>query len=174
MKPIHLKRLAAGLALSGITATAVAQYVWLDEKGVKQFSDMPPPTNTPNIRILKVPGTTLYSTPSSASNTGRSDKTEVNAAASDKAKAPMTTAEKNADFLKRRAEQADKEKKAAEQRQLASDKAKNCDRARAYNRLLESGERISHTDNNGERTFLTDEQRTREVHDVRRVITDCH
>ena len=39
-----LNFLAASLALSLLCpGTAAAQYVWLDEKGTKQFSDMPPP-----------------------------------------------------------------------------------------------------------------------------------
>ena len=33
-----------------------AQYVWLNDKGVKQYSDMPPPAAVPNQRILKSPG----------------------------------------------------------------------------------------------------------------------
>ena len=33
-----------------------AQHVWVDEKGVKQYSDMAPPTSVPTNRILKSPG----------------------------------------------------------------------------------------------------------------------
>ena len=48
MKSIGLKRITAALALASFATAAVAQYVWLDEKGTKQFSDMPPPASVSN------------------------------------------------------------------------------------------------------------------------------
>ena len=54
--PQRLVRLAACALLAALAAPALAQYVWLDEKGVKQYSDMPPPASVPTNRILKQPG----------------------------------------------------------------------------------------------------------------------
>lgn len=85
----------------------------------------------------------------------------------------MTVAERNADFQKRRAEQAAKEKKAEEQAKEAAAKAKNCERASEYHRVLASGERIARADRNGERSFMTDEQREQELKDAKRVLDDC-
>ncbi len=164
MKRIPLTHLAASAALLaglGLSSAAGAQYVWLDEKGVKQFSDMPPPASVPSRRILKQPGAAA---PASAS-------VETNAPAQPKPE--MTSAEKNAEFRKRRTEQAEKEKKTAEETRLAQEKNKNCDRARDYRRALESGERISRAGKSGERTFLTDEQRAKELRDTRHMLEDC-
>jgi hypothetical protein len=160
-----LKLLAASVSLSALLApaTAVAQYVWLDDKGTKQFSDMPPPPSIPPGRILKQPG--------SASAAAQREPAEEKQATS--AKAEPTVAEKNAEFRKRKAEQAEKEKKAAEDAARMAENAKNCDRAREYQRSLDSGERIARTDNNGERAYLTDEQRAQETRHTRKILDDC-
>lgn len=149
------------------SAPALAQYVWLNEKGVKQYSDMPPPPSIPVNQILKQPtGSASHPANDETSAPAQSEP----AAAS---KRPMTTAEKNADFRKRHAEQAEKEKKAAEQAKAAAEKAKNCQRAREYQNALASGGRIAHTDQNGDRSFLTDDQRAQEMKDVNRVLQQC-
>ncbi|MGH8806577.1 MAG: DUF4124 domain-containing protein [Noviherbaspirillum sp.] len=165
MKYLVLKKCAlAALALTafGLPYAAHAQYVWLDERGTKQYSDLPPPSSVPSNRILSRPGTTSAATPATS--------TETAAAPS---RPEMTAAEKNADFRKRRVDQADKEKKAAEESRLAAEKAKYCERAREYNSALASGVRISRTDKNGERSFMTDEQRAQEQRDARRMLEDC-
>lgn len=160
-----LNLLAATLVLAGLFSpvTAAAQYVWLDEKGTKHFSDMPPPPSVPRGRILKQPG----GAPPAAPQESVEEKPAT------PAKPEPTLAEKNAEFRKRKAEQAEKEKKAAEEAVRAADNAKNCERAREYQRSLDSGERIVRTDKNGERAYLSDEQRARESRDNRRIIDDC-
>jgi hypothetical protein len=162
----------AVLVSLSFSSVAHAQYVWLDEKGTKQYSDMPPPASIPLKRILKEPGSpsrTLSAAPAEP------DAKETPPAAADKEKdaPPMTIAEKNADFQKRRAEQAEKEKKAAAEAQMAADKAKNCEQARAYQRALQSGERLARTDKSGERYFLSDEQRAKEAQEAKRVVDAC-
>lgn len=149
--------------LLALAAPVCAQYIWLDEKGVKQYSDMPPPSSVPSSRILKQPG-------GARAPSALEQKEAENVALP---KATPTLAEQNAEFKKRRMEQAEKEKKAVEQTKLAADKAKNCDRARDYLRILEAGERIFHTDKSGERTFLTDEQRAVDMRDARRMLEEC-
>jgi hypothetical protein len=147
--------------------------MWLDEKGVKQFSDRPPPASVPASRILKEAGRPTQQAQPAAGAQAAPD-TQAGAPGTRSAdKAPMTTAERNADFLKRRAEQSDKDKKTQEQAQLAVERAKHCEQAAGYQRTLERGERIARTDKNGERYFLTDEQRAREIGEYRRVLQDC-
>ena len=164
MKPNYLRQIAVAACVLGLATTAMAQYVWLDEKGVKQYSDQPPPSSVPKKRILKEPsGMAAAPEPTATDDTSTTPE---------KAK-PLTTAEKNIEFQKRQAEQAEKEKKAAEQAKQASDKAANCERARAYNRTLESGVRITRTDKNGEQSFLTDEQRAQETRDAKRALSEC-
>ncbi|HTD05702.1 DUF4124 domain-containing protein [Undibacterium sp.] len=147
-----------------VCASAFAQYVWLDEKGVKQFSDTPPPSSVPNNRILKSPN-----------KPGKENALPDSAAATqdaDQAK-PATTASKNEDFLKRRAEQAEKDQKAAEEQRVASEKSKNCERVQSYQRTLDSGVRIATTDANGERAIMTDEQRAQESAGNKRLLAGC-
>jgi hypothetical protein len=152
----------AFLAALLVSTTAFAQYVWLDERGGKQYSDRPPPSSVPASRILKQPGGV------------RPDA----APAAESQPAPATTtassiAEQNAEFRKRKTEQAEKDKKAADEAKAATDKSKNCERAREYQHSLESGVRIARTDAAGERSFLTDEQRERELRETRRILNDC-
>ena len=163
MQFIRAKQLAACLALSALSCLAWGQYVWTDDKGVKQFSDMPPPASVPQSRILKQPSGRMPAAAAPASAEAEAGEP----------KAPLTTADRNADFMKRRAEQADKDKKAAAEAQAARDKAKNCESARSYQRALDSGQRIARTDKNGEREFLSDEQRNREMRETSRVLADC-
>ena len=132
MKSIGIKRIVSTLTLLGFTAVASAQYIWLDEKGGKQYSDMPPPASVPKDRILKQPGRP-YLAPQSSSDNG-DNAAGKSAASADKASAPMTLAEKNAEFNKRKAKQAEQEAKAAEEAKNAANKAKNCDNARSYYR----------------------------------------
>lgn len=170
MKPPVFRCIAAAAATLlaiGSAVPAFAQYVWLNEKGVKQYSDMPPPPSIPAGRILKQPS---GSAPQSANG---ETAAPVQAELAATTKPPMTTAERNADFRKRHAEQVEKEKKAAEQARAAAEKAKNCQRAREYQNALASGGRIAHTDQTGERSFLTDDQRAQEMQDVNRVLQQC-
>lgn len=164
MKTTNLLQFAAGaamLAMLSATPPAAAQYVWIDDSGLKQFSDMPPPASIPASRILKQPGMPSRPAPDTAPDTQAP------------AAAPKTLAEQNAQFKKRRAEQAEKEKKAAEETRLTAEKSRNCERARDYQRTLQSGERIAQLDKNGERAFMTDEQRTQELRETSQILRDC-
>lgn len=170
MNHLYLKRLTtstiSGL-LIGLSSHAIAQYVWLDDKGIKQYSDMPPPATVPNKRILK-----------SAAPAPEAQALDVatgseNAVAAVKAQLPLTTAEKNADFQKRRLEQAEKDKKAADAAQRTADKNKNCERASAYQNALESGQRVSQQGKDGQRAYLSDANRALELRDTKRILSEC-
>ncbi|WP_019141054.1 DUF4124 domain-containing protein [Noviherbaspirillum massiliense] len=167
MKQISLKHLILAIAISSFAGAAFAQYVWIDERGVKQYSDIPPPSSVPKSRILKERGRPV----APAANDQAANESATTASL-DK-KAPMTTAEKNAEFQKRRTEQAEKEKKANEEAKIAAENSKNCERARNYKRTLESGERIAQNDQNGERSFMTDEQRAHELREVGQLLQKC-
>lgn len=175
MNHVYLIRITAftlaSLAL-GLPPHALAQYVWLDDKGSKQYSDMPPPAAVPNSRILQTPGAANRAqTQQAASAVSDDTKTAPETAA--KTQLPMTTAEKNADFQKRRMEQAEKDRKAADAAQNAADKSKNCERASAYQKALDSGQRISRQEKDGQRAYLSDAQRAQESRDTKRILTEC-
>jgi hypothetical protein len=178
MKSNRLNRccisLAAVAAIS-LTTAAFGQYVWLNENGIKHYSDTPPPPSVPKNRILKQPGKASSPMPQAIFTPAEAvANVEKNVPAfATKEKAPMTTAEKKTDFDKRRIEQAEKEKKAAEQEKLAADKSKNCEQARAFQRTLDSGQRLARSDKNGERYYVSDAERAKEAQEARRVLDDC-
>lgn len=153
MAATTLRRLACLLAFAALPA--LAQHVWLDEKGVKQYSDQPPPAGTPASRILQTPGARSSAPASAPASSG------------------PTLAERNADFEKRRLERAEREQKESEQAALEKEKSRNCEQARAYGRALSNGGRIARTDANGERSYLTDAQRAEETSRVQRVLEQC-
>jgi len=162
-----LKRFTVAILLVSCAGAALAQYVWLNEHGVKQYSDTTPPASVPNSKILKSP---KGSVPASApTKTADEPASEGNVAK----KAPETTAEKNADYNKRKLEQAGKDKEAEQKTKLAADKKKNCEQASNYKRVLDSGERISRMDPSGERSYMSDEERAQETRNNNRVMDEC-
>jgi hypothetical protein len=151
--------------LLAISSLSFSQYIWVDEKGTKQFSDMPPPASVPRDKVLKTPRGLVANTPVAAS--------EANPATTEKIEKPVTTASKNEEFNKRKAEKAEKDAKAASDAQAAADKAKNCEKIKGYAKALEDGVRIASRDANGERNFLDDSQRTQELNDAKRALGQC-
>ncbi|MFZ6774232.1 DUF4124 domain-containing protein [Undibacterium sp. SXout7W] len=156
------------LTASFLCASAHAQYVWLDEKGSKQYSDTPPPVSTPANRIIRSP-----SQPAKPASTPTDTPASSAGETAGKPQKPVTTASKNEEFNKRRTQQAENEKKAAEEQQANTDKAKNCERAKAYQKALDSGIRIATTDKNGEKSYMTDEQKSKEMSDAKRILSGC-
>jgi hypothetical protein len=173
MKVSCLKGAAAAVAIliTFAAPAAHAQYVWLNEKGVKQFSDQPPPASVPKNRILKSPAGGFQPPPrESASDT----PADAAPAAKEADKGPMTTAERNAEFQKRKKEQAENEQKAAEKEKQAAEKAKYCDQLRSYSRSLNSGDRITKADpKTGEKVYLSDEQRAAEAREAQSKLAGC-
>jgi hypothetical protein len=168
MNTSHPVRLLAATALLAFASLAQAQYMWIDEKGLKQFSDRAPPASVPLKNILKAPGGVP-----SAANTPAEAPTATAAPAAAKLKEAPTLAERNADYNKRAKETAERDEKAKQEQQAKSDKAENCERARATRQTIDSGVRISHTEKNGERGIMSDEQRAAEAKKVDKVLAGC-
>jgi len=168
-----IKRTTMTLTLSCIASLAWAQYVWLNSKGDKEYSDMPPPLSVPQHRILKEPNRTTNLTNTTERQSDGKDTSPSNDVAASKPKLPPTIAEKNADFQKRKLEQAEKEKLATDKAKAEADKAKNCERARAYQRNLSGGIPITSTDKNGERYYLNEAQIDQERRENKRTLEDC-
>lgn len=173
MNHIIVKNALACILLHAAAGVACAQFVWIDASGNRQYSDQPPPASVPKNKILKEPALTLRSTtpppPGPAATTGAPATPTVAPAA----KGPMTTAEKNIDFTRRQNERVEKDKKAADEAKEAAAAAKNCERAQAYAQSLKSGERVSTTDKNGEKGFLSDEKRAQEIGETRKLLEGC-
>ena len=167
-QPARRFRCLSVLMLSlSVASTAFAQYVWKDEKGVRQYSDRPPPPSVPISRIIKAPGLVQNEAPTAPSDADSAALDEK-----EDAKAP-SLAERNAEYQRRRAEQQEKEKKLAEESRKAAERSRACANARSYQNALDSGERISRLGANGEREFLSDSQRARESQINRKVLDSC-
>ena len=164
--------IATTLLVGSLVTPALAQYVWTDAKGSKQYSDMPPPSSVPSSHILKRPGTAA--TGAMATRAPADDDGSVAPAeGAAKTGGPMTVAERNADYQKRKIEQAEKDKKIADATRASAEKSANCEKMQNYNRALDEGMRITSIDKNGERSYLTDEQRAAEIQKNQRAIKDC-
>jgi len=178
MTRILRARLLAAGALLALSALAQAQsqvqsqvqYMWIDEKGIKQFSDRAPPASVPLTAILKAPrGAASAATMPTA--TVASDPAA--AAAKPAPPAPPTVAERNADYRKRVREHLEREQKDEEEHIVKADRADNCARARLAKQSMASGARIGVQDRHGERGFLSDEQRVVESAKIDRVLSGC-
>lgn len=161
-------RWIAGGALMVFASLSHAQYLWLNEKGAKVYSDRPPPTSVPLKNILKSPG----SAGKAAMVADEAPAADAPAAAP-AAKGPPTLAERNIDFRKRQAEKAEQEKKDLAAAQQKEAQRKNCETARSYQRTLDSGERIGQMAPNGERSFMSDSQRADAQASNNKVLQDC-
>jgi type IV secretory pathway VirB10-like protein len=158
------------VAACQFSTSAFAQYVWLDDHGVKQYSDAAPPANVPQNRILKQP----HPTAPNYSSATKEDEKPADASADNTPKGPQTQAEKETEYKKRHEEQLAKQKKADEDAKKAQEKADNCARAKSYYEGLQSGIRIQSTDANGERTYLSDEDRAKEAARAQDIMNSCN
>jgi hypothetical protein len=150
--------------LLGVTlfaGTAHAQYAWLDAKGVRQYSDQPPPVDTPASKILKTPRGIAI-----AANAPPADAT---AAAPVTAKAAPTLAEREADYRKRHAAAEESDKKAAAASQNAEAKRAGCAAAAKNKAQLDTGRRARTTDN----VVMTEADKAREQANIAKVLQDC-
>jgi hypothetical protein len=168
--PPSLRLLLAG-ALLACSAQALAQYMWIDDKGVKQLSDRPPPASVPAKRILKAPGKPLFN-PNAPPEASEADA-GATTPATPEAKAPPTLAERNADFNKRKAEAAAAAKKSAEESARKADIAANCEAARNNQRSLDQGIRMSGYDKDGQRIVLGDTERAEMARNTQKVLANC-
>jgi hypothetical protein len=119
---------------------------WTTKDGKRACGDTPPPG-------VK---TTAISTPSAPS---------APADAGSKSAARKGTPEQ--EFQKRQAESSKSREKEQQAQEQAQAKQENCERARNALRSLESGQRISRVDKDGERYFLEDQEVARETERAR-------
>lgn len=161
---IFRKSLAAALLLAA-SSLAMAQYIWIDDKGIKQLSDRPPPPNVPDQRILKAPGKPLFNPYAPV---------EAEAGAEAPASKPATTlAQRNADYKQRKLEAAEAAGRAADDARRKAEQAANCDAARQNQQALDQGLRLNSFDQSGERTIMNDDQREDLRKKTQKVLADC-
>lgn len=152
--------LAAAVVLMTIAsspALAQVRYIWIDDKGVKTFSDQPPPASVPPKRILKAPGG-VPAAPSEAAATPAA--ATDNGPAKPKTPAAGSLAEREADYIKRRETTQKDEQKALAEAQRKRELDSYCGDLRDTQRTLASGVRVASTDRNGERSFISEQERS--------------
>jgi hypothetical protein len=155
------------IAAAVFSLPAAAQYKWRDKAGVVQYSDMPPPLGTPEKDVLQQPSSTSRKTTTPAAAATPTSGVTVSAA-------PLKGGEPELEAKLRKAEQEKAAKVKAEDDKQAALRAENCTRAKAYQRTLDDGIRITRTDAKGEREFLDDKARAEEARRTKAVISnDC-
>lgn len=164
----HFRRLAGALLFLGVTGLAHAQYVWIDAKGTRQYSDRPPPPGTPPHKILKAPGR-LATIPTPEA----SDDTAAPGADAAKPQRPPTLAERDKAFRERQKQAAEQERKDADEQDRRRDLAARCEAARDAHAQLASGMRIPRIGKDGERSYMSDEERAAQTARMEKILREC-
>jgi Domain of unknown function (DUF4124) len=174
-----LPYLVASLGLV-FSASAMAQYMWLDASGRKVFSDQPPPANVPAKRILQQPGKAAASTPAaSADDKPNADADADSTKTGTKPKSPASTQpnaskDKDLEAAKKKIDDEAAAKKKADQEKMDEAKADNCKRAKQAKSTFDSGIRLNHTNAKGERGIMDEATRMVETKRVEGIIAaDC-
>ena len=150
------------LLLAGASSGAQAQYLWRDKAGQMHASDLPPPADVADKDVLRRPSASAARSAAPL------------AAAPPASAASRVGVDPEIDARRAKAEQADKARAKVEEERLASQRAENCQRARAQMASLDSGQRLARVNAQGERVVLDDKARADEADAARRVITsDC-
>lgn len=135
---------------------ASAQWAWKDGNGRLVFSDRPPPSGTPQDKIVQQPGRAAAAAAPAAGADALPATTPAPAAAA----APQKTAlELDAEFRKRQADKAASDKKAADQAAAAQEKTAACARSRASLQQLQDGIRMRAADGG----IMGDDERSAET-----------
>jgi len=154
-----------GFSLWMATLPAAAQWKWKDSRGQVVVSDLPPPRDIPERDVLQKPNLVVQRSPAQLTPTASAPAGEALA----KAKV-----DPELEARRKKTEGEQNERAKAEEQKVAAQRAENCQRAKAHMSSLESGIRLSRTNDKGEREILDDKQRADEVQRTRQIISsDC-
>lgn len=148
-------------ALLLASTLAHAQFAWIDEKGIRHYSDQPPPTNIPDSKILK--------TPRGMAQPAAAPDGAAPAAPTLPAKMSPTLAEREADYVKRKAQAADSASKAAAEKQVADAKQARCSTAAKNKAQLGSGQRVITSKN----VDMSAADKARELANADSILKEC-
>ncbi len=163
LKPFTAATLSIAL-LMGVSLPGFGQiYSWTDDQGRRQISDRPPEGNVKDLKVkggrTQAPATSPASAPPG---------TLVPPPRPDERKS-QTLNEKALEFNKRQLEREENRVKQEKAEAEARERAQRCEQAQAYVRNLQAGGRATRIDpKTGERIFLDDKERDRELADARR------
>ena len=177
----RLSRLLFASALLLGSAVAHAQYSWIGPNGVRHFSDRPPPAGTPPSKILKAPRHAMPAPAVPTAPAAPEPQPAVSVAGpspvaipdESRARLTPTLAAREAAYRGREKQRAEDEKKEALDAQRKREIAERCEIARQAKGQAESGMRVGKIDANGERGFLTDEEKAANAARANKVLADC-
>jgi len=138
------------LAIAFASAASAQTYKWVDKNGKVQYGDTPP-GDASSVSRLRSPAGGAAPAPVAAPE----DKKDR--AAKDKALTPEQA------FQKRQQDRAKADEAADKDRAKAEEKRANCETAQSNLRQLQSGQRMWTVNSAGERIFVDDDARAREI-----------
>lgn len=162
--------LSIAVVLAGLAgmAPAAAQWKWMDKNRQVQYSDIPPPLDTPDRDILQRPR------PATALAASAAPAAATAAASSASTAAQARQVEPELEARRRKTEQDTAARAKAEARteeeRVTAMRNENCNRARADVRTLDDGGRLARSNVRGEREILDDRQRADELRRTRDLI----
>lgn len=172
-RPARRRWLLAALPLLVICHPSIAQYQWRDGNGRMVFSDQPPPPEVDPTKVIRRDTGRLNPPASTSAGSARppeggSTGTSANAKAAPAASAPESFADRQLEAKRKAQEKADAERKKKEQADQEAKVARACEEMRSEVRTLETGMRVARVNAQGEREFLSDEDRNKRIDTVRR------
>jgi len=147
-----IKALLFALGMAFATAAMAQQYKWVGANGKVEYGDIPPPG------VQATPLNPPVSAPAASAPAAKKDGARD--------LGPEWA------FRKRQQEQREKEAKAAKERADVESRRVNCEESQGSLRSLQSGQRISTVNADGERVFIDDEQRAKEIERIQRAVND--
>jgi hypothetical protein len=156
------------------SAPTFAQWGWTDKDGRRIFSDQAPPSDVPDKSVFKHPKNMPAAAPAPLVADAPGDS--AGASAPRAAASGLRISGKDSELEKKKKETDAEEakKKKAEESKVAEARAENCQRAKRSLTQLQSGIRITNTNDKGEREFMGDAERAAEVKRLQNVTSvDC-
>ena len=149
------------------TATVAAQvYKWVDKDGQVQYTDTPPPPGVAKVEPKKIAKASPSATATASVATVAGKPVEAAKTSKDKAKDAAKEVEK------RRKEAIDQNLKDDDIARVAKANQERCKGATAALLEFESGRPINRTKENGEREFVSDEERAASIVRMRTAMTE--
>lgn len=149
------------------TATVAAQvYKWVDKDGQVQYTDTPPPPGVAKVEPKKIAKASPSATATASAATVAGKPVEAAKTSKDKARDTAKEVEK------RRKETIDQNLKDDDIARVAKANLERCKGATAALLEFESGRPLNRTKENGEREFVSDEERAASIVRMRTAMTE--
>lgn len=142
--------LFALLFLALPAAVSAEMYRWVDSQGRVHYSDEPPPAGAKSSKTVTPPPPSY--------------------APSSEAAKPKSWQEKDMEFRQRQSAQAEAQAKKEKEEADAKQKKQNCELARKNLQALESGQRVSVPNENGEQQPIDDATRQKAIAEARKAV----